>query len=99
MGGINTLQAGGSLVPPTDAGIKSGAWRSLAGPPFNVDVFGRAINNSFIAPKLPGQAGTVLDDAIKAAVQEVLLKKTPIDKAFKAAEAKVTASIKKELNN
>ena len=99
VGGINTLQAGGSLVPPTDAGIKSGAWRSLAGPPFNVDVFGRAINNSFIAPKLPGQAGTVLDDAIKAAVQEVLLKKTPIDKAFKAAEAKVTASIKKELNN
>jgi multiple sugar transport system substrate-binding protein len=96
-GGINTLQASGSLVPPTDAGIKTGAWRTLAGPPFNVDVFGRAINNSFIAPKLPGQAGTVLDDAIKAAVQEVLLKKTPIAKAFKAAEAKVTASIKKEL--
>jgi multiple sugar transport system substrate-binding protein len=98
-GGINTLQAGGSLVPPTDAGIKSGAWRKLPGPPFNVDVFGRAIANSFIAPKLPGQAGTVLDEAIKAAVQEVLLKKTPIAKAFKAAEAKVTASIKKELAN
>jgi multiple sugar transport system substrate-binding protein len=98
VGGLNTLQASGSLVPPTDQGIKSGAWRSLAGPPFNVDVFARAIHNSFIAPKLPGQSGTVLENAIKTAVQEVLLRKMPIAKAFKSAEATVTASIKRELS-
>ena len=52
-GGINTLQAGYSLVPPTDQGIANGAWLKLPGPPVNVNVFGRAIKNSFIAPKLP----------------------------------------------
>jgi ABC-type glycerol-3-phosphate transport system substrate-binding protein len=47
----------------------------------------------------PGQAGTVLDDSIRVAVQEVLLKKVSVEKAFKKAEAAVTASIKKELDN
>jgi len=97
-GGINTLQASGSLVPPTDEGIASGAWRTLAAPPANVDVFGRAIKNSFIAPKLPGQAGTVLDTVIGDALAEVLLKNVSIEKAFKKAEDKVTAAIKKELD-
>jgi len=97
-GGINTLQASGSLVPPTDEGIANGAWRTLAAPPANVDVFGRAIKNSFIAPKLPGQAGTVLDTVIGDALAEVLLKNVSIEKAFKKAEAKVTAAIKKELD-
>jgi hypothetical protein len=64
-----------------------------------VDAFANAIKNAFIAPKLPGQAGTVLDDSIRVAVQEVLLKKVSVEKAFKKAEATVTASIKKELDN
>jgi len=98
-GGINTLQASGSLVPPTDDGIANGDWRKLAAPPANVDAFANAIKNAFIAPKLPGQAGTVLDDSIRVAVQEVLLKKVSVEKAFKKAEAAVTASIKKELDN
>ena len=97
-GGINTLQEGYSLVPPTDQGIANGTWRTLPGPPGNVNVFSRAIKNSFIAPKLPGQSGTVLDGAVQAALAEILLKKVPLDKAFKAAEAKVTKSIKEELN-
>ncbi len=97
-GGINTLQASGSLVPPTDAGIANGDWRKLAAPPANIDAFGRAIKNSFIAPKLPGQAGTVLDTVIGDALAEVLLKKVSVEKAFKKAEAKVTAAIKKELD-
>jgi ABC-type glycerol-3-phosphate transport system substrate-binding protein len=96
-GGINTLQASGSLVPPTDDGIANGDWRKLAAPPANVDAFANAIKNSFIAPHLPGQSGTVLDDSIKIALQEVLLKNVSIAKAFKKAEAAVTASIKKEL--
>ena len=97
-GGINTLQAGYSLVPPTDQGIASGAWRALPGPPGNVDAFARAIKNSFIAPKLPGQSQGVLDQAVEDALASILLKKVPIDKAFKAAEAKLTKSIKEELN-
>jgi len=96
-GGINTLQASGSLVPPTDDGIANGDWRKLPAPPANIDAFANAIKNSFIAPHLPGQSGTVLDDSIKTAVQEVLLKNVSIAKAFKKAEAAVTASIKKEL--
>jgi multiple sugar transport system substrate-binding protein len=98
-GGINTLQASGSLVPPTDDGIANGDWRRLAAPPANVDAFANAIKNAFIAPHLPGQSGTVLDDSIRVAVQEVLLKKVSVAKAFKKAEAAVTASIKKELDN
>ena len=70
----------------------------MAAPPANVDVFGRAIKNSFIAPKLPGQAGTVLDTVICDALAEVLLKNVSIEKAFKKAENKVTAAIKKELD-
>jgi len=96
-GGINTLQASGSLVPPTDAGIANGDWRKLAAPPANVNAFGRAIKNSFIAPKLPGQAGTVLDTVIADALAEILLKNVSVEAAFKKAEAKVTTAIKKEL--
>jgi multiple sugar transport system substrate-binding protein len=96
-GGINTLQAGGSLVPPTDAGIANGDWRKLAAPPANINAFSRAIKNSFIAPKLPGQAGTVLDTVIADALAEILLKNVSVEAAFKKAEAKVTAAIKKEL--
>jgi multiple sugar transport system substrate-binding protein len=96
-GGINTLQASGSLVPPTDAGIASGDWRKVAAPPANVNAFGRAIKNSFIAPKLPGQAGTVLDTVIADALAEILLKNVSVEAAFKKAEAKVTTAIKKEL--
>ncbi len=95
-GGINTLQMAYGLVPPNDAGIKSGAWRSLPAPPANVDAFGNAIKDSFIAPKLPGQSGTALDDAILKALQSILLKKVSVADAFKKAEAAVTASIKKE---
>jgi multiple sugar transport system substrate-binding protein len=95
-GGINTLQLAYGLVPPNDAGIKSGAWRSLPAPPANVDAFGNAIKDSFIAPKLPGQSGTALDDAILKALQSILLKKVSVADAFKKAEAAVTVSIKKE---
>jgi len=95
-GGINTLQMAYGLVPPNDAGIKSGAWRSLPAPPANVDAFGNAIKDSFIAPKLPGQSGTALDDAILKALQSILLKKVSVADAFKKAEAAVTVSIKKE---
>ncbi len=98
-GGLDALQLAGNLVPPTDAGIKSGSWRTLAGPPSDQDVFGRAVNNSFIAPKLPGHAATVLDEAITAALQEVLLKKVSVAEAFKTAEDKVTAALEKELDN
>jgi hypothetical protein len=62
-----------------------------------VNAFGRAIKNSFIAPKLPGQAGTVLDTVIADALAEILLKNVSVEAAFKKAEAKVTTAIKKEL--
>ena len=94
--GINTLQMAYGLVPPNDAGIKSGAWRSLPAPPENVDAFGNAIADSFIAPKLPGQSGTALDDAILKALQSILLKGVSVADAFKEAEAAVTISIEKE---
>lgn len=92
-GGMKIAQEVGGVIPPTEDGITNGIWKDGTPPPANIAVFGDAARTAVLLAQLPGTAGSVQSEAIKTAVQEVLLQGRSVDEAFADAEAKVNAQL------
>jgi multiple sugar transport system substrate-binding protein len=92
-GGMKIAQEVGGVIPPTQDGIDNGIWKDGTPPPANIAVFGEAARTAVLLAQLPGTAGSVQGEAIKKAVQEVLLQGRSIADAFGEAEATVNAQL------
>jgi multiple sugar transport system substrate-binding protein len=92
-GGMKLAQATGQVVPPTQQGVDSGAWRELPPPPQNEAAFAQDAKDAFLPPALPGAAQKVLTDSVIKAVQQVELQHKSIASAFGDAEKAVNQAL------
>lgn len=75
---------GGSIIPPTEAGLKGGKWteRDM---PAHMAVFAETAKDAVLYPPMPGGSAAVLNGAVKTAIEEVVLKGADVETAFKKA--------------
>lgn len=95
-GGMKLAQESGQVVPPTVDGLDGGIWRDVPAPPANQEAFAEAAKTAVLQTQLPGQGGTVLNDAVTLAMQQVLLEHRDIAEAFEEAAATVQQAVDAE---
>lgn len=95
-GGMKLAQASGQAIPPTLDGLENGSWRDFPAPPANTEAFAEAARTAVLQVQLPGQGGTVLNDAVTKAMQQVLLEGRDIEEAFTEAAQSVQDAVDAE---
>jgi multiple sugar transport system substrate-binding protein len=93
-GGMAVAQTpeGGGIIPPTESGLADGTWQD-AETPANLAVYAVAAEDAVLLPQLPGTAGTVLTEAVRTAVQEVILSGKTVEEAFTTAQQTVDEAL------
>ncbi|GGM63487.1 ABC transporter substrate-binding protein [Microbacterium saperdae] len=93
-GGLAVAQTpeGGGIIPPTATGLSEGTWQD-AETPANLKVYAVAAEDAVLLPQLPGTAGSVLTDAVRTAVQEVILNGKSVEDAFTTAQQTVDEAL------
>lgn len=96
-GGLAVAQTpeGGSIIPPTYAGLEDGTWKD-ATVPANIAVFEQTAKDAILQIQLPGDANTVLNNAVQTAVQEVVLEGADPTAAFEKAQQAVNDALQQE---
>jgi multiple sugar transport system substrate-binding protein len=89
-GGMKVAQTpeGGGIIPPTADGLENGTWKD-ASTPAHLSVYAQTAKDAVLLPQLPGTAGSVLTDAVRTAVQEVVLNGSSVKDAFTKAQKTV----------
>lgn len=82
----------GGIIPPTVDGLETGSWQDVD-VPANMSVFAQTAKDATLLVSLPGSAGSVLTDATKRAVQEVVLNGASVEEAFGKAADEVRAAL------
>lgn len=93
-GGMRILSESYAVVPPISSLFESPIWRDLAPPPASNHVFVDAMAYGTPNPAgIPADAQSVIDTAMAAVVDSVLINDVPVEQALATAEAEINAAI------
>lgn len=94
-GGLKAAQPDG-VIPATRAGIADGDWSTAAPakPASFVDTIKRSVSGAILPNTIPDAVQPKVVPALQTALQQVLLKKVPIEKAFGDAQDQLNAQLK-----
>lgn len=84
-GAMKMLAETYAVVPPVTELQDSPIWRDLPAPPANADAFLQAIEDGGALPDIPFNNQAGVRDAVKQAMEQVLINGTSIEDAFSAA--------------